>query len=1156
MEPPVKLAGFELIELIGQGGIGAVWKARQLSLDRIVAIKLLLPEFKRDKEENRRLVLEAQTAAKLKHSGIVQVYDASEENGVFFFVMEYVAGYNVGTWLRRKHELSEADTITVGIAVADALDYAWRTTKLIHCDIKPDNIMVDTDGAIKVADLGLSRTFDTRADEQDDEVLGTPSYMSPEQVEGQADLDCRTDIYALGATMYHLATGHRPFQEVPDRKAADLQISGHLSDAFELNPALTPAFCAVLEKMLAKNRDDRYTCWDEVGGDLRLVLAHKALKTPLLAPGASTMQRSPKRSLNHVRIAAQAGKWMLIAGLIVIALLAVMLLAKPLKAFVNAVSNPSPFSNAPAVSQPSTPVDDRSAKPDVAVSTPAVSADLAAYGAWQTWFQSNMGDYDGSITRLTEVIRRHPGSEGAAKAGHVLATIRKRRDETMRMAWDRLQAEAGDLARKQQYVEAALLLESYAGPCAAALQTNRTALAGTYRVSDARLRTQAEQTLLNRLGALLSTGACVAAHAEIAARLADVPAPDSIFQDKLTSIAKVIAAATNVEARVLDTFAAQAGQSVTVELARGSQLLRIVAVEGLRVRARTTGVEAEIGFGVGDLSAAERERRLSSLNDDAAWLRRGVAAACENNLDAARAAFEKIGPPLGPLLNGQFDAQNKISEEAQAQAARNAIMEEVGLNSGAGGDDAVTPDAVEGLMLSAGVAGQTMKRLRAFRGQFGATLVAHRAAPVFNALERECERMLQDVGDRGTTPDAGPVMRGAELKINLLDANPGLKKQAVEFEERRGRVVAIRVRADLLNDLSPLTQADSLREVSLEPLEQNTLVVDVKALTRLPELSTLRLKCVPVPDPTVFSRLKLQDLTVERADLLDLQWVKKMALRRLDVSGNPIKDFTPLRSMEGLESLWLNDTGLIDLDGLPLRRLHELGVSRTSVRDLAMLREAPLNRLDVVGVKIMDWSWLRGLALKHLDVSDSSFRELLLLNRMPLQVLIMRNTGASDFSALKGLPLVQLDVSGTVLQDLTQLRGLRLEDLSLARTRVTSSSLGVLSGMPLHRLDLSETAVTDLKSLRGLPLDELNLTGTRVRDLTPLHDLPLSSLFIEGTGVKDLTPLNGMSIEFLRLTVDDKQNPLRGLRPILRGLTSLKEVNGRRVDAMLRGQQD
>ncbi len=1138
MEPTVKLTGFELIELIGNGGIGAVWKARQLSLDRIVAIKLLLPEFERDKEENRRLVLEARTAAKLKHTGIVQVYDANEENGVFFIVMEYVAGYNVGAWLRRKHVLSEADAITVGIAVADALDYAWRTNKLIHCDIKPDNIMVDTDGTIKVADLGLSRTLDTRADSPDDDVLGTPSYMAPEQVEGQADLDCRTDIYSLGATMYHMVTGHRPFQEVPDRKAADLQIKGHIPDAIDLNPALTTSFCAVLEKMLAKNRDDRYASWYAVGSDLRLVLGHKTLQTPLLALGASTMQRNPRRSLDPIHMVAQAGKWILIGGLILIALLTVILLAKPLKTFTNAVAIPAPVTLSPTPSPSALPAAASSSPATPATS--AVSADLADYEVWQTWYQTHMNDYEESFARLTEIIRKYPGSEGAAKAGRVMAPLRKQREVAISAAWKRLETEAKELAEKQQFAEAARLLDDYAGPCAAALLTNRAALAGTYRFSSSKRqdeqRVQDEQALLNRLGAFLRTGACVAARAEIAARLAAAPPPGAVLQDKLTRIATVIAAATNCDARVLDTFAAQVGQSLTVEMPRGSQTLRIVSVDGRRVRARTTGVEAEIEFGPADLSATERERRFSLYNDDAAWFRRGVAAARENNTNAARAAFGKIGPPLGPLLLGQFDLQSKLSAETQAQAAWHAILEDVGLDSVAGGDEAVMPDAVGRLLLSVGVAGQTKKKMQAFRAQYGTSLAAQRAAPVFNALERECERILQDVGGRATPSASATAIRGEELKRALLDANPDVEPYAVTFDEQNERVVAIHVRADALRDLSPVAHADSLREISLEPLERDTLIVDVKALSRLPELATLRLSRVSIPDPAALSDFKVQDLTLERAGLRDLLWAKKMTLRRLDVSGNRIKDCSPLRSMEGLESLWLNDTGLINLDGLPLRRLHELGISRTSVRDLGLLREAPLNRLDMAGMKIADWSWLRGLALKHLDVSDSSFRELALLNRMPLQELIIRNTGVSDISALNALPLVYLDMSGTTLQDLSQLRGLRLEDLSLARTRVTSGSLGNLAGMPLHRLDLSDTAVTDLKALKDLQLVDLNLTGTRV---------------------KDFTPLMGMPIEYLRVTLDEsKKSSYRALRPLMRSLASLKEVNGKRVDAAMRGEEN
>ncbi len=1153
MEPTVKLTGFELIEMLGKGGIGAVWKARQLSLDRIVAIKLLLPEFKRDKEENRRLVVEARTVAKLKHSGIVQVYDASEENGVFFFVMEYVAGYSVGTWLRRKLKLPEADTITVGLAVADALDYAWRATKLIHCDIKPDNIMVDTDGTIKVADLGLSRTLDTRADDQLGDVLGTPSYMSPEQVQGQADLDYRTDIYALGATMYHMATGRRPFQEVPDREAADCQISGHLADAMDLNPALTPAFCAVLEKMLAKKRDDRYARWDEVGSDLRLVLARKALSTPLLQPGASTMQRSRKRSSDPVRIAVQAGKWALIGGLIILALLAIMALLKPLKAFVKEYSNQAPVTMAPEVAPPSVPVESQSQ---------SVAPDLAAYLTWQAWYQSNLKDYDGSIARLTEIVRQHPGSEGAAKAGRVLSTIRKQREEAVRLAWERLESDANALAGRQKPDEAVRLLERYAGPFAAALQTRRTALAKTYRITSDTgqnvRRAQADLLLLDRLGALMSTGACMTANAEIASRLAELPAPSAELRDSLMRIASVISAVTNVEARVLSTFASQTWQLVSVEMGQGSQLLKIMGVADRRVRARTTDVDAEIGFGVADLSAAERERRLSLLSDDASWLRRGVIANSANNLDVARADFEKIAPPLGPLLLGQVDAQIKAGVEAKAQLAWRAILAEAGLNSGAAedGGDAVTPEMAARLPLSAGVAEKTSKKLQAFREQFGTTLVANRTAPVYDALLRECKPLLQDAGVRKFAASDEAITRGADLKRALLDANPDLDPQGVECVEQDGQVVAIHLRADSLRSLTPIERAGNLRELSLEPVGQGSLMVDVRTLTRLPKLERLRLTRVLVPDPAVFSGLKLQDLTVERAGLRDLQWTKGMVLRRLNVSDNLIKDLGPLRSMEGLESLWLNDTGVINLDGMPLRGLRELGISRTSVRDLSMLRMASLDRLEVAGVKMSDWSWLRGLTLKYLDLSDCSFRELALLNRMPLQVLIMRNTGMLDFSTLKSLPLVQLDMSGTVLQDLTQLRGLRLEDLSLAHTRVTASSLNVLAGMPLRRLDLSATGVSDLKPLAGLPLCELNLTDTRARDLTPLRDMPLTSLFIEGTPVEDLTPLKGMAIEFLKFTVDGKHDVSRSSRHVLRGLTSLKEVNGRRVNGKFFDQLD
>jgi eukaryotic-like serine/threonine-protein kinase len=203
----LSIPGFELIDKIGQGGMATVWKARQLSLDRIVAIKLLASRLASDPTDVERFRTECKSAAMLKHPGIVQVYDAIVHEGMCCLVMEHIAGYSLGDWIRRKAPLSEEDAILVAEHVARALDHAWRSASLIHCDIKPDNIMIDTDGTIKVADLGLAVTIGAMSSMAEaDEIMGTPNYMSPEQITGQKTLDCRTDIYSLGATLYQMLT--------------------------------------------------------------------------------------------------------------------------------------------------------------------------------------------------------------------------------------------------------------------------------------------------------------------------------------------------------------------------------------------------------------------------------------------------------------------------------------------------------------------------------------------------------------------------------------------------------------------------------------------------------------------------------------------------------------------------------------------------------------------------------------------------------------------------------------------------------------------------------------------------------------------------------------------------------------------------------------
>ena len=275
-----EIPGYEILEKIGEGGMAVVYKARQLSLGRLVAIKILRPNLAEDPVSVAQFKLEANSVATLKHPNIVQIHEAGEFSGTYFFVMEYVAGYSVGRWLNRKGLLTEENALLVANPVAKALEYAWSKSGLIHCDIKPDNIMVDEDGTIKLSDFsGLS--FSRKSPEAEtlaEVVIGTPNYMAPEQARGVAGLDFRADIYALGAVLYHLISGILPFKDTPEMEAAKRHISDFLEDPRKMNPEVSEGMALLIQKMMVKNRGDRYANWGLVIADIARV---KEGKLPL-----------------------------------------------------------------------------------------------------------------------------------------------------------------------------------------------------------------------------------------------------------------------------------------------------------------------------------------------------------------------------------------------------------------------------------------------------------------------------------------------------------------------------------------------------------------------------------------------------------------------------------------------------------------------------------------------------------------------------------------------------------------------------------------------------------------------------------------------------------------------------------------------------------
>jgi len=290
----LNIAGYELIEQVGTGGMASVWKARQLSLDRIVAIKILGHASLPDQNALERFKSEAQIAAQLNHPAIVQIYDAGETGGAAYLVMEFVDGHTLADEILQHNGVSEARALEIAATVARALAYAWEKECLIHCDIKPDNILIDRNsGAIKVADMGLARMIGPLQRHEEDHIFGTPNYMSPEQAEGVADLDCRTDMYALGATLYHMVTGVLPFRDAGDHAAG--RNATFLEDPQIVNPALTTPVAWLIEKLMVRNRAARPHFWTQVLKDFEQVRQGLMPFDPLPEAAASAIRRAATR---------------------------------------------------------------------------------------------------------------------------------------------------------------------------------------------------------------------------------------------------------------------------------------------------------------------------------------------------------------------------------------------------------------------------------------------------------------------------------------------------------------------------------------------------------------------------------------------------------------------------------------------------------------------------------------------------------------------------------------------------------------------------------------------------------------------------------------------------------------------------------------------
>ena len=276
---PDKIGRYQILERVGKGGMGVLYRGHDPVLDREVAVKVMLADFSEDTEQMRpRFYREAKSAAKLQHRNIVTVFEFAEENNQPHIVMEFLRGTPLSSRMEEKPELTLDDKLDIVTQLCSGLGYAHKEG-IVHRDVKPANVFVLQDGTVKLLDFGIAKLATSTLTRQGD-VVGSAPYMSPEQIAGAQDLDGRSDVWSTGVLLYELLTGRKPF----DGEGLTTVIAGILREqppsVEQYAPGLPKQLLDCVNKALEKDRDRRYQTAEELGRELQLIRKTHNLNAP------------------------------------------------------------------------------------------------------------------------------------------------------------------------------------------------------------------------------------------------------------------------------------------------------------------------------------------------------------------------------------------------------------------------------------------------------------------------------------------------------------------------------------------------------------------------------------------------------------------------------------------------------------------------------------------------------------------------------------------------------------------------------------------------------------------------------------------------------------------------------------------------------------
>ena len=277
----MEITGFEILRETGKSGAIQLFEAKQLSLDRIVTLKVLEPKFSSNVGEVKDFVHQARAVANFKHPNVVEIYDIGEENGIFYVAVEHIVGKTIRELVDASGPMPFRRAIKVAQQVSEALHVARQKAQLIHKTVSPDNILITDEGWVKISGFGQALPTDTRTLEafiKAGLLSGNTHFMSPEQAHDEVNLTVHTDIYSMGATIYYMLTGEEPFHKYKGIDALKRHISDKLPHPRDVVRTIPASMALVLIKMMMRAPGDRYANWESALEDMNKVAHGKLVK--------------------------------------------------------------------------------------------------------------------------------------------------------------------------------------------------------------------------------------------------------------------------------------------------------------------------------------------------------------------------------------------------------------------------------------------------------------------------------------------------------------------------------------------------------------------------------------------------------------------------------------------------------------------------------------------------------------------------------------------------------------------------------------------------------------------------------------------------------------------------------------------------------------